>query len=177
MNLWTETQKLKADQLSKLQRATYGINIPQTFPADNPLGVLPSMSFGGVTNAANVSYDGRFPMVDDSTLFSLSDGISKVWGPHLVKAGFTFQHGLYNQYHQAGSNNFPGNFSFAADANNPLDTGYAYSNAVLGYYDTYTESTNRVNYAPITKIFEWYAQDHWKVGRRLTIDIGVRFTY
>jgi hypothetical protein len=177
MNLWTESQKVAQTELAKLQRATYGINIAQSYPADNPLGLLPSMSFGGVTNAANVSYDGRFPMVDDSTLFSLSDGLSKVWGPHLIKVGFTYQHGLYNQYHQAGSNNFPGNFSFATDANNPIDTGYAYSNAVLGYYDTYTESTNRVNYAPITKIFEWYAQDHWKVASRLTIDIGLRFTY
>jgi hypothetical protein len=116
-------------------------------------------------------------MVDDSTLFSFSDGLSKVWGAHLFKAGFHFQHGLYNQYHQAGSNNFPGNFNFATDANNPNDSGNPYANAVLGNFDTYTEGTNRVNYAPITKIVEWYVQDHWKVASRLTVDVGLRFTY
>jgi len=48
---------------------------------------------------------------------------------------------------------------------------------MLGVYSTYTESTNRVDYAPITKIYEWYVRDHWKVSSRLTLDLGVRFTW
>ncbi len=176
MNLWTETQVLSKTQLAAYQRATYGINIPQTYPADNPLGVLPAMSFGGVTGAASITYDGRFPMVDDSTSYTIKDSISKVWNRHLFKAGFQFQHALYNQYHQAGGNSFPGSFAFGTDTNNPLDSGYAYANAFLGNYDTYTEATNRVNYAPITTIIEWYVQDKWRVTNRLTVDIGVRFT-
>jgi hypothetical protein len=176
MNLWTETQVLSNQGLSAYQRANYGINIPQSYPSDNPLGLLPAMSFGGVSSPAQVSYDGRFPMVDDSTAFTISDGLTKIVGAHTFKGGFKFQHALYNQYHQAGGANFPGNFAFGTDSANPLDSGYAYANAVLGIYDTYTEATNRVNYQPITRIFEWYAQDHWRVSRRFTLDIGVRFT-
>jgi hypothetical protein len=176
MNLWTEDQLLTKDGLSAYTRAFYGINIPQSYPADNPLGLLPAMSFGGVSNPAQITYDGRFPMVDDSTAYSLSDNISRVWGAHLFRAGVLFQHVLYNQYHQAGGNSFPGSFSFATDSSNPNDTGYAYANAILGNYDTYTEATNRVNYAPVTHVFEWYLQDHWRATQRLTIDIGVRFT-
>ena len=176
MNLWTESQVLTSQGLAAYQRATYGINIPQTYPSQNPLGVIPAMSFGGVSSPAQISYDGRFPMVDDSTSYTFKDVISKVWQNHLFKAGFQFQHALYNQYHQAGSNAFPGSFAFGTDANNPLDSGYAYANALLGYYDTYNETTNRVNYAPITKIIEWFIQDKWKVTNRLTLDIGVRFT-
>ncbi len=74
MNLWTEDQKLSQKDLAALQRATYGINIKQSFPANNPLGLLPAMSFGGITSAATVSYDGRFPMVDDATALTFSDG-------------------------------------------------------------------------------------------------------
>ena len=40
----------------------------------------------------------------------------------------------------------------ATDTSNPLDSGYAYANAILGNYDTYSEATNRVDYAPITRI-------------------------
>jgi hypothetical protein len=177
MNRWTEKQLLSSDALAAYQRATYNVNIKQSYPTDNPLGVLPAMSFGGVSSPAQISYDGRFPMVDDSTALSFNDGISKVWGGHLFKAGFHLEHAQYNQYHQAGGANFPGNFAFGTDSNNPLDSGYAYANANLGYYSTYTEATNRVDYAPITRIIEWYVQDHWKATNRLTLDLGLRFTY
>jgi outer membrane receptor protein involved in Fe transport len=177
MNLWTEQQRLSQAALAAYQRATYGINIAQTFPKDNPLGLLPAMSFGGVSNPAQISYDGRFPMVDDSTAFTFSDGLSKIWNNHLVKVGIHLEHVLYNQYHQAGGANFPGNFAFGTSSSNPNDSGYAYANAILGNYNTYTEATNRVNYAPITRIYEWYAQDHWRVANRLTLDVGSRFTW
>ncbi|MBV9611414.1 MAG: TonB-dependent receptor, partial [Acidobacteriaceae bacterium] len=179
LNLWTEKQILSKSALTAYQRATYGINIPQTYPADNPLGLLPAVQFGNLVNnnAAKISYDGRFPMVDDSTALSFSDGLSKVWGNHLFKGGVYYQHTLYNQYHQAGGTGFPGSFNFQTDSNNPFNTGYAYANAILGYYDTYSEATNRVNYAPITRIWEWYLQDHWKVLPRLTLDLGIRFTW
>ena len=177
MNLWTEEQQLSDKGLTAYQRATYGINIPQSYPKDNPLGLLPSMSFGGVSSPAQVTYDGRFPMVDDSTAFSFSDNVTKIWRVHEFKAGIHLEHALYNQYHQAGGNGFPGNFSFGTDTSNPLDSGYAYANAILGNYDTYSEATNRVDYAPITRIVEWFVQDHWKLTSRLSMDVGVRFTY
>ena len=177
INLWTEQQQLTDQGLASLQRATYGINIPQTYPKDNPFGLVPSMSFSGVSNPAQVSYDGRFPMVDDSTAFTVTDGLTKVWKNHQFKAGFTIQHVQYNQYHQAGGANFPGNFQFGTDSNNPLDSGYAYANAFMGIYDTYTEATNRVDYAPITRIFEWYVQDSWKVSHNVTLNLGMRFTW
>jgi hypothetical protein len=178
MNLWTEDQKLSADALKAYQRATYGINIQQTYPKDNPLGVLPAMSFGGISpSPAQISYDGRFPMVDDSTKWTIADDLTKIYNRHEFKFGVRLERALYNQYHQAGGANFPGNFQFKADSANPYDSGYDYANAVLGVYDTYTEATNRVDYAPITRVYEWYARDHWKVSNRLTLDLGVRFTW
>ncbi len=178
MNLWTEQQKLSSDALKAYQRATYGINIQQTYASDNPLGLLPAMSFGGISpSPAAVSYDGRFPMVDDSTKWTIADDVTKIREGHEFKAGFRIERALYNQYHQAGGANFPGNFSFKTDSANPLDSGYDYANAVLGVYDTYTEATNRVDYAPVTRIYEAYVQDHWKVTSRLTLDLGVRLTW
>jgi hypothetical protein len=177
LNLWTENQKLTKEGLAAYQRTTYGINIPQTYPKDNPLGLLPAMSFSGVSSPAQITYDGRFPMVDDSTALSFSDGLSKVVRNHQFKVGMLVQHVQYNQYHQAGGANFPGNFNFGTSSSNPLDTAYPYANAFLGIYQTYTEATNRVDYAPVTRIAEWYAQDSWRVRRRVTMDVGLRFTW
>jgi hypothetical protein len=178
LNLWTENQELTKEGLAAYQRATYGINIPQTYPSNNPLGLLPAMSFGGVNGtSANISYDGRFPMVDDSTAISITEGLTKIWRNHQFKVGGTIQQVRYNQYHQAGGNSFPGSFNFASSSNNPLDAGYAYANAFLGIYQTYQERTNRVDYAPVTRLREWYVQDSWKVTRRLAMDLGLRFTW
>lgn len=89
MNLWTEQQKLSADALKAYQRATYGINIQQTYPQDNPLNLLPAMSFGGISpSPAQVSYDGRFPMVDDSTKWTIADDLTKIYNQHEFKVGF-----------------------------------------------------------------------------------------
>ena len=41
------------------------------------------------------------------------------------------------------ASNFAGNMNFSQDTSNPLDTGYAYSNALLGVLDQYTETSNR----------------------------------
>ncbi len=176
MNLWTEDQLLTKSGLAAYQRATYGINIPQTYPSDNPDSILPAFSFSSITGSAAVTYDGRFPMVDDSTAYSVADNLSKVWGNHLIKGGVLYQHILYNQYHQAGGNTFPGNFVFGTNSSMLNDTGYGYANALLGNYYTYTEATNRVNYAPVTLVEEGYLTDHWKAASRLTFDIGVRIT-
>lgn len=177
MNLWTEDQKLTQEGLAAYQRATYGINIAQTYPADNPLGLLPAISFGGVSSPAQISYDGRFPMVDDSTALSFNDKLSKVWKNHVFAGGIHLEHVVYNQYHQAGGNSFPGSFAFGTNSSNPNDSGYAYANALLGNFYTYTEATNRVDYAPVTRIVEWFVQDQWKVLPRLTLNYGVRFTW
>src|ERR1041384_3908903 len=112
LNLWTEDQKLSDEGLKAYQRATYGINIRQTYPEDNPLGVLPSMTFSGVSSPAAISYDGRFPMVDDSTALSFNDKLSVVRGKHIFAAGAHLERIRYNQYHQAGGNAFPGRFQF-----------------------------------------------------------------
>ena len=115
-------------------------------------------------------------MQDIADTWSFTDSITKVKGSHTFKAGVQYEHVHYLFQQSGTSNNFAGSFTFQSDSNNPYNTGYAYSNAILGYFGTYAESTNRSQYSPVTPILEFYVQDAWKVAPRLTLDLGVRFT-
>jgi hypothetical protein len=172
---WTETQNIDPNVLALLQKPNLGMTVGQLNPGANPLNLVPTTKFGGITNAAVTQYDARFPLLDSASTWSASDSITKVWREHQFKAGFQAERAIYYQYH-AGSGNFAGTFDFGRDATNPGDTGNAYANALLGNFKNYVEASARATYAPVTRILEWYLQDSWKVVHHLTLDIGVRFT-
>ena len=172
---WDESQIIDPSVLAKIQKSTLGVTLGQRFPDNNPLNVIPAMSFGGITSAAGVSYNSRFPLYDEANTWSGSYSISKLWRRHQLKAGIQAERAVYYQYH-TGSANFAGTFNFGTTSSNPGDTGNAYANALLGNFQTYTEATARATYAPLTRILEWYTQDSWRVTPRVTLDLGVRFT-
>jgi hypothetical protein len=72
---------------------------------------------------------------------------------------------------------FQGDLSFANDTNNPLDSGFGFANAALGVFTAYTQQSSFVEGKFVYNQIEAYAQDNWKVNRRLTLDYGLRFTY
>lgn len=176
INHWDEPGgPLDSGQLAKAQRATYGLQVlGQWYPAANAYDYLPIMSFGDVPSAAGFSYDSRTPISGATTIFTLSDNITKVIGKHSIKAGVVFTRSRAWKGNQGSA--FSGNFAFAKDVNNPLDTNYGYSNALLGIFDTYTESSARPAADFRSGAFEEYIQDSWKINRRLTLEFGVRFT-
>jgi hypothetical protein len=70
---------------------------------------------------------------------------------------------------------FAGLMNFTQSSTNPLDTGYAYSNALLGVLNSYTETDGRFPMYELNTTVEWYAQDTWKLRHNLTIDMGLRW--
>ena len=161
------------DRLNSLTRSQLGINIPQFHPEINPLNLIPGMTFGGVPGAASMSWDGRFPLVAMYQDYSVVDGFTKVLRSHTIKAGLDLE-AIYTKNGDNGT--FAGIFNFGQDANNPLDSGWAYANGLLGNFLSYQESTSRPRQYDYARSFEWYVQDSWKVNRRLTLDYGMRFS-
>jgi len=173
---WTEDQIYPSEWLAKLQRDKIGMTLGQRFPKSNPLDLIPSVNFSGIDNAARTQWEGRFPMQNIASTWSFTDSISKVQGRHTFKAGIQYEHVHYLFQQSGTSDTFSGSFAFGNDTQHPLNTGYAYANALLGYFNSYTEATNRSQYSPVTPILEFYVQDTWKALPRLTLDLGVRFT-
>jgi hypothetical protein len=161
-------------EIARNQRATIGYAAAQFNPAANPLGLIPNATFGGVPAAANLFQEGRFPFAQRLNAFNLTNKITKTIATHTIKAGVIFER---NYQGSNADGNYAGAINFGMDVNNPLDTRYAYSNALLGVFASYNEPSNRVNYHFRQHSVEWFAQDTWKATRRLTLDLGMRFQY
>ena len=167
-----EGNRAEEAEITRNQRKTAGFVAGQLNPATNPLDLIPNATFGGVTNAANLYIEGRFPFYQRLNAFSLTDNLTKTLGAHTIKMGVAIE-----RHFQGSLNNgaYTGTLSFARDVNNPLDTGYAYSNSASGSYATYTEQSARVFLRFRQSSEEWFVQDSWKAARRLTLDLGLRF--
>lgn len=165
---------LSETELNKMRRATYGITLGQFYPQFNPLGVISRTTFGGVTGAAEITFDGRFPLRGADTFITASNSLTLVRGSHTIKAGI-YTERVRN--YEGATGTFAGEIAFGRDINNPLDTGYAYSNAALGNFLSYTESTSRPSGEGRQSLVEWYVQDSWKATRRLKLELGMRFSW
>ena len=161
--------------LAGITKAQTGFRLGQLFPSINPLGIIPQARFTGVTGAAAITYDGRTPLTGDDKLYTFNDTLTFVKGKHTYKAGMYVEH-VRNE--EGPTATFAGSFDFSqSDASNPLNSGYAYANALVGNFTSYTESTTRPGGAGTANIMEWFAQDTWRTTQKLTFDAGLRLAW
>ncbi len=160
--------------IDRNDRSKLGLTLPQFNPAINPLNLVPNATFGGIAGAPQLNIEQRFPFFGTNNIWNYSDNLSKVWGPHNLKAGFYLE---YTTRNAARASAFNGTFNFDRNANNPLDTNHPFANALIGVVNSYTESNAKLNGHARYKNIEWFLQDNWKATRRLTLDYGARFYY
>jgi len=163
-------------QQANLFRSAAGLTgMPLLYPDAVQADYIPDFRFrGGRTGNAGFYQTDRGPFTNENITWDAIANLSKVWGQHSTKFGVYFQHSYKPQSIFASFNS---QISFIDDGNNPFDTGYSYANAATGVFNTYTQANKFAIPEWRYKNFEWYAQDNWKVNRRLTLDYGVRFYY
>ncbi len=151
-------------------------NMPQWYPDDSDKSFtpnrIPTINFGSLpTNTVYTGSTSDFPNPYRDPVYTLTEDLSKVYGAH------SFKGGLYVERTHVDSplGNYLGSFNFGRDTNNPFDSGEGYSNALLGTVTSYTEMSKRIFAHQQFWNIEWYLQDNWRVTRRLTLDLGLRF--
>jgi hypothetical protein len=119
----------------------------------------------GVTGGTNFILDTRNRTWNAS--------LTKVAGQHTLKTGYYY----FRSLQRRGAGNVTGNISFANDTNNPLDTSFGYSNAALGVFSTYSQTSRWAEGAYLAVNHEAFAQDNWRLRPGLTLDYGVRVVH
>jgi hypothetical protein len=145
---------------------------PVLYPGADSSGLLPGFNFAG-SNISNAPFFGTngLPYANRNPIMNFTDNVTKVIGTHTLKAGIFVETAIKYQTATADVN---GTYNFTLDAANPGDTGWGYSNALLGNFDTYTQASKFLNGEYHYENYEWYVQDSWKARSNLTINYGLR---
>jgi hypothetical protein len=163
---------------NNLTRAGSGVNLPLLYPNAVQNDYLPAVNFGGsrLANSPsfNASNSGAAPFINYNTTIDITDSVSKVWNRHTIKGGVYIQRSRKNQ---TSFGAFDGNYNFGDNSANPYDTGFGFSNAALGVYNSFSQAANFINGQYRYWNIEFYLQDTWKITSRLTLDYGIRSAY
>jgi len=164
------------DEASKLlRRSTSGINLPVLYPNSVTGDFIPGVSFNGTHLALTTGFGTEHaPFIAINDNIDIIDNVTKVWRSHIVKAGVYLQRSSKNQSTFA---NFNGIYNFGDNPANPFDTGFGFSNALLGVYNTFSQASNYA--AGLYRYWnaEEFVQDTWKIRRNLTLDYGLRLAW
>ena len=106
--------------------------------------------------------------------------LTKIWGRHTFKAGYALQNSMKVQNlgtQTLGVLPIEGALNFGQNSNNPLDTGFGYSNAALGVFQSYAQQSALTEGRYVYHSNDFYIEDNWKVTKKLTLDMGMRFVH
>ena len=156
-------------------RATSGIDTPLLYANADPVGLIPSLTFGGIASVGTEATTSVFgPFNQRFLIWQIMDNLSKATGKHVFKVGYYFQsasNASNNQTHVQSD------IDFSSNASNPLNTGDPWANALLGVYNSYDQASSKPQQNYLYHDISWYAQDTWKATPRLTLDLGIRFSW
>ena len=161
--------------------ASFGINYPYLLPNGKDIpSKIPTVTIPNFSSLAG----GPYPSHSTGPIYTAGDIVTKVWKNHTFKAGFYFEKTGENDGDQinvstvpGGSSNQNGTFTFTdARAGLGATSGAGIANMALGLADSYTEIGQRAYTIYRGYLYEWFAQDSWRVNEKLTLNYGVRQT-
>lgn len=150
--------------VSAITRSTLGLTYPEIYAA-NRSNVGPAVTIAGFTG-----YTSGDRIRSGQTPFQFRDDFTKVAGPHTFKFGVFLIRSRVNENTNVRDE---GQVTFNTSA--VRSSRNAIGDVLLGNFQQYQEWDADSFYRPRYWTVELYAQDKWRISRRLTLDLGVRY--
>jgi Carboxypeptidase regulatory-like domain/TonB-dependent Receptor Plug Domain len=165
-----------------LSNVNSGVNLPQggidLVPLfANGLGnKIPAFSVGATSNgvALGSGFDvdtGYFPWKNANPTYSYRDIVTKIIGNHTLFFGAYF---VAAQKNQSSSLDVQGQLTFASSS--ASSTGNPFADILAGSVGGYVQDQKNIYYYDRYKILEPFFQDDWRVTKKLTLNLGLRWS-
>ncbi len=160
------------------RRSTYGINYQFLFPGTKWFPEkLPTIRIDGLSPLDAGPYPGTWA----GFVYAWANNTTKIIRNHTIKWGIFIERSGQNDVIQLTTatapvaNNQNGAFRFFD--NRPDGTGLALGNAALGLFSDYSEFGAKPETPWVATATELFVQDNWKATKKLTLEVGVRWSY
>ena len=155
------------------KRDTYGFVFPQAYDRGRyDLEGIPRVSFSGTGAPAQIVGPSQ-SLLSPTTDITFADNLTWLKNVHTLRTGFIVTR---NRKDQNGRNQHTGDVSFNP-TNNPRTTGYAFADALLGNFRTYSEGgDDPLGFFRFTQ-YSAYVSDTWRARSNLSLEMGFRYEY
>lgn len=149
------------------------MNFPLTGVFSNPDAPAVLSWSQSIPNLGDVGHDYHSTMIALKGIPSTAADVTKVWKTHTMKYGFYYEH-TYNKQDNWGQ--FMGVLAYDPWTN---ITGNNYADMLMGIVgqEGYFEQALPPPTNLAQNVASFYAQDHWRLNRRITVDYGMRFEH
>lgn len=139
---------------------------------NNPNAPIATSWSGSIPNIGDIGHDYHPNFYAEKGIPSTGADLTKVYKTHTAKFGFLWEN-IYNA--QDAWSQYQGVFSYGIW--NRFFTGNNYADILMGANQGYYEQA----LPPVVHMQQaatsFYANDHWKLNRRVTLDYGLRFEH
>ena len=155
------------------RRETYGFQFPQAFERGRyDVEGIPRISFSGTGAPAQIVGPSG-SLLSPTTDITFTNNLTWIKNAHTLRSGVIITR---NRKDQNGRNEHTGDVSFNPSGN-PNSTGYAFADALLGNFRSYSEGgDDPLGFFRFTQ-YGGYVSDTWRVRNNLSLEMGLRYEY